>query len=150
MRPDRRRFAKLLALMAVSGLIPAHLARAEAWNGAAFKAKSKEEFVSTLGGSGPEVSADVTIVVPEIAENGAAVPVAIVSSVANTESISILVEKNPTVLAAQFVVPNGTLPEVQTRVKMAESCDIYAVVKAAGKFYYAARPVKVTVGGCGG
>ena len=67
-----------------------------------------------------------------------------------TSSIALLVEKNPNVLAATFDIPQGTLPEVQTRVKMAQTSNVFALVKADGKFYYAAKEIKITLGGCGG
>ena len=85
-----------------------------------------------------------------IAENGAVVPLAIVSAIPGTESIAILVEKNPNVLAAMFTLPEGTLPEIQARVKMAETCNVYALVRAGGRNFYTAKEIKVTLGGCGG
>jgi len=78
------------------------------------------------------------------------VPIAIASKIPNTESIAILVEKNPNALAAQFDIPSGTEPNVGTRVKMGQSSNVFAVVKAGGKYYVATKEVKVTLGGCGG
>jgi sulfur-oxidizing protein SoxY len=74
----------------------------------------------------------------------------VVSNLPNTEQISIMIEKNPNMLAATFDIPAGTLPDVQTRVKMGQTSDVYAVVKADGKFYMAKKEIKVTLGGCGG
>jgi sulfur-oxidizing protein SoxY len=125
-------------------------ARAEDWNKAAFEAKKLEDLVEVLGGSRAKESADVSIVAPDIAENGAVVPIGVSSKLGKTESIAILVEKNPNVLAANFSIPDGTLPEVQTRVKMAQTSNVFALVKADGKFYYATREIKITLGGCGG
>jgi sulfur-oxidizing protein SoxY len=87
---------------------------------------------------------------PDIAENGAVVPIGITSNIPKTESIAILVEKNPNMVAAVFDIPPGTEPSVTTRVKMGQSSNIYALVKADGKYYVAAKDVKVTLGGCGG
>ena len=87
---------------------------------------------------------------PDIAENGAVVPVGITSNIPKTESIAILIEKNPNLLAASFDIPAGTDPTISTRVKMGQSSNIVALVKADGKYYVATKEVKVTLGGCGG
>ena len=149
MREDRRAFLKLLSLMAAAGLLPAP-AHAEEWNQAAFAAKSVDDVVKLLGGSAPQQSDQVILNGPEIAENGAVVPLEITSQVPNTESIAILIEKNPNTLAATFTIPPGTLPDIQTRVKMNETCNVYALIRSDGKFFYAAKEIKVTLGGCGG
>lgn len=149
MREDRRAFLKLLSLMAAAGLLPAP-AHAEEWNQAAFAAKSVDDVVRLLGGSAPQQSDQVILNGPEIAENGAVVPLEISSQVPNTESIAILIEKNPNTLAATFTIPPGTLPDIQTRVKMNETCNVYALIRSDGKFFYAAKEIKVTLGGCGG
>jgi sulfur-oxidizing protein SoxY len=78
------------------------------------------------------------------------VPVAVASAIPKTESISILIEKNPTLLAASFMIPAGTDPSVGTRVKMGQTSNVFALVKADGKFFVATKEVKVTLGGCGG
>ena len=139
----------LLTLMAAAGLLGREAA-ARQWNKSAFDSKNIEDLVRTLGGTAPERSDDIVFVGPEIAENGAVVPVEVASRLPGTDSIALLIEKNPNLLAANFTIPPGTLPEVQTRVKMAETCDVYALVRAQGRFYYTARQIKVTVGGCGG
>lgn len=155
MRQGRRQFLKssggisLLSLMAAAGLLPG-IASAEEWNKAAFSAKSVDEVIRLLGGSAPQQSDQVILNGPEIAENGAVVPLEISSNLPQTESIDILIEKNPNTLAASFNIPPGTLPDIQTRVKMNETCNVYAVVKSNGKFFYAAKEIKVTLGGCGG
>ena len=87
---------------------------------------------------------------PEIAENGAIVPVTVASTLPNVEQISIFVDKNPNVMAANFIFPAGTESMVTTRVKMAQTSSVVALVKADGKFYRTAKEVKVTAGGCGG
>ncbi|HTS54914.1 MAG TPA: thiosulfate oxidation carrier protein SoxY [Burkholderiales bacterium] len=150
MRQERREFLRLLPLMAAVGLLPAAAVRAEEWNKAAFEAKKMDDVVRMLGGSAPQPSSGIVLIGPEIAENGAVVPLEIESKLPDTRSIAILIEKNPNILAAQFTLPSGTLPWLQTRVKMAETCNVYALAKAGGKFYYAAKEIKVTLGGCGG
>ena len=120
------------------------------WNKAAFEAKNMADFLKAMGGSTAEKSADIIITAPDIAENGAVVPVAVASKIANTQSISILVEKNPSSLAAEFEILPGTEANVGTRVKMGQSSNVHAVVKAGGKYYVATKEVKVTLGGCGG
>ncbi|MEO8507797.1 MAG: thiosulfate oxidation carrier protein SoxY, partial [Betaproteobacteria bacterium] len=87
---------------------------------------------------------------PDIAENGAVVPVGVTSTIPKTESIAILVEKNPNMLVAMFDIPAGTEPSLSTRVKMGQSSNVYALVKADGKYYVASKEIKVTLGGCGG
>jgi sulfur-oxidizing protein SoxY len=127
------------------------LAQAAGWNQGAFAAKGLENTVKALGGASPAQSKDVTWgSTPEIAENGAVVPISITSSIPKTESISILVEKNPNTLSAVFTIPAGTDPSISTRVKMGESSAVYALIKADGKYYVAQRDIKVTLGGCGG
>ena len=149
MTQDRRAFLKLLSLMIAAGMLP-RLARAETWNQAAFAAKSVDDVVKLLGGSAPQKSDQVILNGPEIAENGAVVPLEISSKLPGSQSIAILIEKNPNTLAATFDIPPGTLPDVQTRVKMNETCNVYALVKSDGRFFYAAKEIKVTLGGCGG
>ncbi len=122
-----------------------------AWNQAAFTAKGIADVVKGLGGSAPTPTKDVSWgSTPEIAENGAVVPVAVESKIPKTESISILVEKNPSSLTASFTIPPGTDPSVSTRVKMGETSMVHALIKADGKYYVASREIKVTLGGCGG
>jgi len=150
MQSRRRQFLELLSLMAAAGLVPITAARAEEWNKAAFEAKKMDDVIKMLGGGAPQQSIDLVLSGPEIAENGAVVPLEIESRLPNTESIAILIEKNPNLLAANFSIPAGTLPWLQTRVKMAETCNVYALARAGGKFYYAVREIKVTIGGCGG
>jgi sulfur-oxidizing protein SoxY len=140
----------VLGLMVSAGLLRPGTARAEAWNKAAFETKSLNDAVKALGGAPPTQSADITITSPDIAENGAVVPFTVASKLPKTESIALLVEKNPSILAANFQIPNGTEPWVNTRIKMGQTSNVYALVKADGKYYYASKEVKVTLGGCGG
>ena len=140
----------VMALAMAAGLVKPGSARAMTWNKAAFDTKSFADAVKALGGPPAVESKDVVLEGPDIAENGAVVPFTITSRVPGTESIAVLIEKNPNTLAANFQIPEGTDPFVNTRVKLAESSKVYALVKADGKYYYAAKEVKVTIGGCGG
>jgi len=90
------------------------------------------------------------VVSPDIAENGAVVPVGATSKLPNTTEIYLIVEKNPTPLSAAFFIPAGTAADVQTRLKMGQSTNVVAVVKADGKLFSATKETKVTLGGCGG
>jgi len=143
--------ATLLTLFAAAGWLRPEVARAQAWNKAAFDSHNMAETMQALGGGEPAQSKDIMFFqTPDIAENGAVVPIGITSNIPKTESIAILVEKNPNMVAAVFDIPPGTEPSVTTRVKMGQSSNIYALVKADGKYYVAAKDVKVTLGGCGG
>jgi sulfur-oxidizing protein SoxY len=155
MNETRRDFVKLggvFALLAATGLLTAEeaLAQQQAWNKAAFESKNLADAIKALGGTAATPSGDITITAPDIAENGAVVPVGVTSKIPNTQAVYILVEKNPNVVAAGFTLPPGTEPTVATRVKMGQSSNVHAVVKADGKFYVATKEVKVTLGGCGG
>lgn len=156
MSMNRRHFLKgtsgatVMALAASAGLLVTRAAEAAAWNEAAFKTKTLAETVKALGGQAATESKDIQITSPDIAENGAVVPVSVTSKLANVESISILVEKNPNSLAASFNIPAGTEPFVSTRVKMGQTSNVHAVVKAGGQYYFTTKEVKVTLGGCGG
>jgi sulfur-oxidizing protein SoxY len=140
----------VLALAAAAGLIKPGEAFAQQWNKAAFDTKSFAATLKALGGSGSTESAQIQIIAPDIAENGAVVPITIESAVPKTDTIAILIEKNPSTLSADFEIPAGTDPFITTRVKMAETSNIYAVVKADGKYFHAVKEIKVTLGGCGG
>lgn len=140
----------LLALLGAAGWLTPEAAHAD-WNKAAFEAKTMDETMKAFGGSAPAQSKDIAFVsTPDIAENGAVVPIGVTSNLPKTERIAILVEKNPNMLAASFDLPAGTEPTVTTRVKMGQSSNVYALVKADGKYYVAQKEVKVTLGGCGG
>ena len=139
----------LLAL-AAAGIIRPREALAQEWNKAAFETKSVAETVKALGGGGSTPSSGIEIIAPDIAENGAVVPIAVESKLSKTQAIAILIEKNPNTLSAEFAIPAGTDPFVGTRVKMAETSNIYALVVADGKYFHAMKEIKVTLGGCGG
>ncbi len=142
----------VLALGGAAGLLGSGQAVAQEWNKAAFDTKSLNDAVKAMGGSGAVESKDIQFVnpTPEIAENGAVVPITVSSNIPKTQSIAILVEKNPNILSANFAIPAGTEAFVSTRVKMGETSKVFAVVKADGRYFYAAKEIKVTLGGCGG
>lgn len=142
--------AGVLALAAAAGLLRPEDALAEDWNKAAFESRSFVDALKVLGAGGSSASKDIQITAPEIAENGAVVPVAVEARLAKTQMIAIILEKNPTPLAATFEIPDGTDAFVSTRVKMAETSNVHVLVKADGKFFHAMKEVKVTLGGCGG
>ncbi len=140
----------VLALAAVAGIIKPGETLAQEWNKAAFDTKSVAETVKALGGGAATPSGSIEIIAPDIAENGAVVPIAVESKLPRTQAIAILIEKNPNTLSAEFEIPAGTDPFVSTRVKMAETSNIYALVIADGKYFHAVKEIKVTIGGCGG
>lgn len=142
--------ASVLALLAAVGLVMPGAAMAADWNKAAFDGKSLADAFKGLGAGAPANSADIILRAPDIAENGAVVPIAIESKIPGTQSIALLIEKNPNPLAAAFDIPAGTETSVSTRVKMGETSSVYALVKANGKYFVARKEVKVTLGGCGG
>ena len=122
-----------------------------AWPKEAFGQKTLDEALSKLlGGSEMSESAEVKIKVPEIAENGAVVPVTVTAGMANVESITIAAPSNPAPLVASFDFTQGAHGYASTRIKMGKSGDVIAIVKADGKLYSARKNVKVTIGGCGG
>ncbi len=123
-----------------------------AWNKDAFSAKTVDEVVKAYGGGSPTETTEVSWgSTPEIAENGAVVPVSVTSRIPDTESIAIMIEKNPNKLAANFRFPPGTDPIVSTRVKISESSNVHALIRTKdGKYFIATREIKVTLGGCGG
>jgi sulfur-oxidizing protein SoxY len=147
------RSAQVAGLLAAAGLLPS-LARAQGAPGystAAFEAKTMADLVKALGASAPTESKDVTITGPDIAENGAVVPVGVSTSMSGVKRLLVLVEKNPAVLSAMFDVSDAVDANVLTRVKMGQSSNVYGVaVMNDGKVLYAAKEIKVTLGGCGG
>jgi sulfur-oxidizing protein SoxY len=143
------RSATVAGLMASAGLWPA-VARAE-WNQAAFDAKTLADAVKALGGAAPSESKDVTVTGPDIAENGAVVPVGASTALPGVKRMLILIEKNPSVLAAAFDVTDAVDANFATRVKMNQSSNVFAVAMMAdGNVLFAQKEIKVTLGGCGG
>ena len=141
--------AQLAGLLATAGLVP-QMAMA-AWSKEAFDAKTLADAVKGLGGGAPALSKDVTLTGPDIAENGAVVPVGAACSLPGVKRLAIMVEKNPSALAAVFDVTDAVEPNITTRVKMGQSSNVYAVaIMADGKVLYAQKEIKVTLGGCGG
>lgn len=143
------RSAGVAGMLAGLGLLPA-TAQA-AWNAKAFEAKTMSDLMAALGGAAPAESKDVTITGPDIAENGAVVPVGCATTLPNVKRMLILVEKNPNLLTAAFDVTDAVEPSFSTRVKMGQSSNVIAVAMLAdGKVLFAQKEVKVTLGGCGG
>ena len=146
------RSAQVAGMLAALGMLPGLVhAQAAGHNAAAFDAKTMADLMKALGGGAPVESKDVTITGPDIAENGAVVPVGAATSLPGVKRLLILVEKNPAMLSAMFDVSDAVEPNFSTRVKMGQSSNVFAVAMMAdGKVLYAAKEVKVTLGGCGG
>jgi sulfur-oxidizing protein SoxY len=141
----------VLAAALAAGLLKPTQVLAADWNKAAFEAKDTPTAMKAVGAATTADSGDVVLKAPDIAENGAVVPVDVMSKIPNTISLSIFIDKNPSPLAAMFDFANGALPDVSVRVKMGTTSPVRAVAKTAdGKFYTAHKEVKVTAGGCGG
>jgi sulfur-oxidizing protein SoxY len=122
-----------------------------AFNKTAFDAKTVQDAVKAAGGGAVAESKDVTITGPDIAENGAVVPLGVSTGLSGVKQLLILVEKNPSTLVALFHVSDAVDANFSTRAKMGQSSDVYAVaIMADGKAFYAKKEVKVTLGGCGG
>ena len=133
-----------------AGLLKTGQAIAATWNKAGFEAKATADALKTLGASGAQPSRDIAIAAPDIAENGAQVPVTVTSKIPRTQSISIIADKNPFPLTSSFDFAAGAEGYVSTKLKMAQTSNVIVVVKADGKFFTASKEVKVTIGGCGG
>jgi sulfur-oxidizing protein SoxY len=116
----------------------------------AFRQKDDKEAIKLLYGRTAEPSDKIKLDAPEIAENGAVVPISVSTSLSDVTSIAFLVPENPNVLAAHYRIPKGTMPGVANRFKMAKTSNVTVIVEAGGKLYSATKEVKVTVGGCGG
>jgi sulfur-oxidizing protein SoxY len=132
------------------GMTPAFAAANDKYPEEAFKAKSDADAIKALYGKTAEASDKVKMDAPEIAENGAVVPVSVTTTLPDVTSISFLVAENPVALVASYKIPAGTVPSVANRIKMAKTSNVIVVVEAGGKLYSATKEVKVTVGGCGG
>lgn len=153
----RRRFlSNTLAVSATgiaisSGLIsPSLVFAAEEPNTNPFAAKTLDEVLKMINAVDAKPSTDVQIKAPEIAENGAVVPLTVSSSMGGVTGISIVVANNPTPLAATFTLPEGTKAEVSTRIKMAKTSEVMALVQTKDGLFSAKQEIKVTIGGCGG
>lgn len=141
--------AGVVGVAVMAGLLKPGMAFA-AWNKAGFESKDVAGAMSTVGGAGAADSGDILVKAPDIAENGAVVPVEIESKIAGTNRITIVAEKNALPLIADFNLMNGAEGYVSTRIKMGTTSNVVAVVHAGGKAYKAHKEVKVTIGGCGG
>ena len=144
--------AKVAALLASVGVLPSlSHAQAAAYNSAAFEAKTIADLMKSLGAGTPAESKDVTVTGPDIAENGAVVPVGAVTALPGVKRMLLLVEKNPSVLTALFDVTEAVDTNFSTRVKMGQTSNVYAVAMMNdGKVLFAQKEIKVTLGGCGG
>jgi sulfur-oxidizing protein SoxY len=143
------RSGAVAGMLAGAGLLPS--AAQAAWNEAAFNARTLADVAKALGGGAPVESKEVTITGPDIAENGAVVPVGVSSVLPGVKRLAILVEKNPNALAAVFEVSDRVDANFSTRVKMGQSSNVYAVAMTGdGRVLFAQKEIKVTLGGCGG
>lgn len=146
------RSAQVAGMLAALGLLP-NIAKAQAtpYNTAAFEAKNMADLMKALGAGAPVESKDVTITGPDIAENGAVVPVGASTALPGVKRLLLMVEKNPAMLSAIFDISDAVEANIATRVKMGQSSNVFAVAMMNdGKVLYAAKEIKVTLGGCGG
>jgi sulfur-oxidizing protein SoxY len=148
--PVMKPFRRILLGALLAGLFKPLAALAASWNKDAFGAKNAADALKSLGASGAAPSKDLVIEAPQIAENGAVVPIEITSNLPGTTSIAVLIEKNPFPLAGVFEFRDGALPFVRLNVKMGETSDVRVVAEAGGRRYTATKEIKVTIGGCGG
>ncbi|MBR0786856.1 thiosulfate oxidation carrier protein SoxY [Bradyrhizobium iriomotense] len=155
--PTRRLILQGAASVALLGLgnlpfaaAPALAAANDKYPNEAFKQKNEADAIKALYGKTAEPSDKVKLDAPEIAENGSVVPISVTTTLDKVTSISFFVAENPFALAASYKIPDGTLPGVANRLKMAKTTNVTAIVEADGKLYSATKEVKVTVGGCGG
>ena len=143
------RSGQMAALLAGVGLLP--MQAQAAWNAAAFEVKTIADLAKAMGGSAPVESKDVVVTAPDIAENGAVVQVGVSTTLPGVKKLLLLVEKNPSVLAASFDVSDAVDPAFTTRVKMGQSSNVMAVaLMNDNRVLFAQKEVKVTLGGCGG
>lgn len=148
MKLQRRTLMKSLLAAAAVLAVPRWLFAARPDK--AFDEKNADAVMKDLFDSEFTESDQVTLKIPDIAENGAVVPVTVTTDLPNVESISVIVENNPTPLAAMFALSPQSIPEISIRIKMGESSVVRAVVKTDKNVYFASKEVKVTIGGCGG
>jgi sulfur-oxidizing protein SoxY len=140
----------LVGIGSASSVWPALAAANDKYPEEAFKQKSDADVIKALYGKTAEASDKIKLDAPEIAENGAVVPVSVTTSLPDVTSISFLVAENPNVLVAAYKIPAGTVPAIANRIKMAKTSKVTVLVEAGGKLFKADKEVKVTVGGCGG
>ena len=148
MMQTRRRF--LASVLAIGALAMAPL-QLLARNKEAFEAEEEDAALRALVGDKPLVaSTDIVLKVPDIAENGAVVPVTVTTTIEGVRRISLLVDQNPNPLSASFRLLPGSVADISTRVKMGMSSDVRAIVETDTTAYFTSKNVKVTIGGCGG
>lgn len=146
---QRRNFLTMILGAAAIMLTSPMQALAAVWNKRAFEAVKLNEAVNNLAIETVIPSADIDIIAPDRAENGAIVQIEITSRIPNTQAISVLVEKNPTALIGHFAFSNGALAHLVTRIKMADTSDVKVIVKAGNQHFSAAKNVVVLENGCG-
>lgn len=157
MNHSRRVFLKgvasagVISLAAAAGLLRPARALANVWPTEAFDSETVDGALNALFETTESSPSEaIMIKAPDIAENGAVVPITVETEMANVESITIIAQKNPAPLSAKFDLAANAKPYVSTRIKMGETSNVTALVKADGKLYSASKEVKVTIGGCGG
>ncbi len=145
---QRRSFIKALLAASALLLVPIR-SLATSWNASAFQAIKLQEALAALQISNLSSSSDIQVTGPDKAENGAVVQIEVTSQIPKTESISIFVENNPTALIANFVFSEATLPSIVTRIKMAETSDVLAIIKAGNHYFSSKKRIEVLENGCG-
>ena len=144
---QRRKFIKVLFAASALAFLPIK-AFAAMWNTPAFQATKLQEALAALQIGNLTPSNEIQIIAPDKAENGAVVQIEVTSRIANTESIAIFVENNPTALIANFLFSEGAEGFVVTRIKMAETSDVQAVIKSGKRYFSAKKRVEVLENGC--
>jgi len=140
----------VVTVAAAAGLLKPGTVFANTWNKDAFEARDLAKAMAGVGGTGAEQSGQIEVKAADIAENGAVVPVEVISRIPGTESIVIVAEKNSFPLIGDFKLMNGAEGYVSTRIKLGATSNVRALVRSGGKTFTAAKEVKVTIGGCGG
>lgn len=144
----RRDFLGVIIAATTTALLLPLRAVAALWNKAAFDAIKLDDAAKNLAINAEIPSKDIEIIAPDRAENGAIVQLEVTSRIPNTEAIAVFVEKNPTALIGNFMFSNGAMPQIVTRIKMAETSDIKIIVKAGNRYYSNAKNVIVLESGC--
>ncbi len=148
MQATRRKIITFIGAVAGMALAPINLLAAQ-WNAKAFDETRFADSLKSVGALDLIESGQIQLKTPEIAENGAIVPIHVISKIPNTEKVFVFAEKNPQPLVAIFTFVKNVEPFFATRIKMGESAKVHVVVRADGRHYTTSRDVKVTIGGCG-
>lgn len=148
MQATRRKIITFIGAVAGMALAPINLLAAQ-WNAKAFDETRFADSLESVGALDLIESGQIQLKTPEIAENGAIVPIQVISEIPNTEKVFVFAEKNPQPLVASFSFVGNVEPFFATRIKMGESAKVHVVVRADGRHYTTSRDVKVTIGGCG-